>query len=275
MRDNDTMTEKLPILISVPHAGMKKPAFIQTTCLLTDMDILLDGDTWTDHLFAFNGRVEEFHQMDVSRIFLDLNREETDLPPLNPDGIVKTRTVTGKKVWDTPSGLRPLEREKLIQDYYLPYHRKLEKAARNPKVKVAIDCHSMLDYGPGNKLINWQHRPLFCIGNRGTTSGEQGDEDLTAPVEMVVKLKRLLEKKFQRYKTDSQQFVTMNDPFKGGFVTRHHGALGEIPWIQLEVNRNLYLPEREFMNLQPSESQKQKLGEFREMLYDVLLSFSK
>ena len=34
--------------------------------------------------------------------------------------------------------------------------------------------------------------------------------------------------------------MTLNEPFSGGFITRTHGN-NPIPWIQLEINRSLYL----------------------------------
>ncbi|WP_416148748.1 N-formylglutamate amidohydrolase [Salipaludibacillus sp. HK11] len=261
--------DKLPILISVPHGGLNFPTQIQTECLLSDMDILLDGDTWTKELFDFSNLAEEYHQVDVARIFVDMNRDLTDLPPENTDGIVKTMTVEGKMVWDSPSGLSDGEREALIDKYYLPYHQKLIKAAENPDVKLAVDCHSMLDYGPGKKGVNWENRPLFCIGNRGNDEGDLCDEALTAPMEMMVHFKELLEAKFHMYKANNREFVTMNDPFKGGHVTRLHGNIGKVPWIQLEVNRVLYLPPPSLISLRPNDLQQVKLVEFRNLLYDV------
>lgn len=261
--------DKLPILVSVPHGGLDNPAEIETECLLTDMDILIDGDTWTQELFDFSNLVEEYHQMDVARIFVDMNREQTDLPPDNPDGIVKTLTVDGKIIWDSPTGLSDWEREKLIETYYLPYHHKLIKAADNSRVKLAVDCHSMLDYGPGRDGADWEHRPLFCIGNRGIKTGERGTESLTAPVEMVTHLKELLETKFHKYAVNDRPFVTLNDPFRGGHVTRYHGNLCKIPWIQLEINRKLYLPEPSLVTLRPDDLHQLKLKEFRDLLYDV------
>ncbi|WP_280770356.1 N-formylglutamate amidohydrolase [Salipaludibacillus daqingensis] len=263
------LKEKLPILISVPHGGQDIPDEIQTTCLLNEMDILLDGDTWTKELFAFEDLVEEFHQMDVARIVIDMNRSLTDLPPENPDGIVKTLTVDGGNVWDSPSGLNELERKIVIEKHYMPYHQKLIEGAKNPNVKLAIDCHSMLDYGPSGNGEEWQHRPLFCISNRGTKMAEMDAEPLTAPVEMVIRFKELLETKFQKYAVNDRDFVTLNDPFKGGHVTRYHGNIGDTPWIQLEINRMLYLPETPLLTVEPDDLQRVKLEEFRNILYDV------
>jgi N-formylglutamate deformylase len=268
---NNMMKEKLPLLISVPHGGTVIPPEIQTACLLNEKDIVLDGDTWTKTLYDFKDLVEEYHEMDIARIAVDLNRHQHDLPPENADGVVKTSTVDGEKVWETPGGLSELEREKLIQTYYLPYHHALEKAADNPQVKLAMDCHTMLDYGPSPTATGWEYRPLFCIGNRGTVTGGQGEETLTASPEVMTRLRELLEKEFESFREDAgiRELVTMNTPFKGGYITRHHGNLGKLPWIQLEINRKLYLPEPSLITVQPSDLDRLKLQEFRDRLYHV------
>jgi formiminoglutamase len=36
--------------------------------------------------------------------------------------------------------------------------------------------------------------------------------------------------------------IGLNNPFKGGYITRRHGG-GRLPWIQVEMNRCLYLGE--------------------------------
>lgn len=265
------MKEKLPLLISVPHGGDVIPPEIETACLLKQTDIVIDGDAWTRTLYDFNGLALEYHDTEIARVAVDLNRCQTDLPPANPDGIVKTVTVTGKKIWNSPTGLSEREREKLIHRYYLPYHHALERAANNPQIKLAIDCHSMLDYGPAKGKESWEYRPLFCISNRGTETGVEGQEKVTAPVELMVRMKELLEKKFYKLQeeSDARALVTMNTPFKGGFITRHHGNIRKIPWIQLEINRQLYLPESLLMTQQPNDLAKKKIHEIRDQLYDV------
>ena len=34
--------------------------------------------------------------------------------------------------------------------------------------------------------------------------------------------------------------VTINDPFAGGYITRTYGN-NPVPWVQVEMNRSLYL----------------------------------
>jgi formiminoglutamase len=38
----------------------------------------------------------------------------------------------------------------------------------------------------------------------------------------------------------------MNDPFAGGYISQFHYKRSGIPWIQIEINRKLYLNETYF-----------------------------
>ena len=262
---------KLPILISVPHGGTMVPTNLQAKCLLSSRDILLDGDTWTRELYDFAGLVEEYIQADIARIVVDMNRSRDDLPPKNPDGVVKTIAVNGKKVWDQVGGVSKEELQRLMEEFHTPYHHRLVKAAQNPKVALAIDCHTMLDMGPSKGVSNWEKRPLFCIGNRGDVWGKQVDEPITAPTEMMIRFKEGLEREFSEYKDGcgDAPVVTMNKPFKGGYITTYHGNQGSIPWIQLEINRRLYLPCTDKISMVPDNASAEKMKDIRDRLYVV------
>lgn len=257
--------KKLPVLISVPHGGTEIPAQLKSRCLLTDVDIALDGDTWTKQLFDFQGLVKEYLAMDISRLVVDLNRDPLDRPPENPDGVVKTRTVEGLPVWSEP--LNELEANDVIRTYYEPYHEQLMQKSTNPEIKFAVDCHTMLDVGPAKGQEEWEARPLFCISNRGTAGGEQGAEKVTASPEFMRKLKGLLEETFQEEADGEVPLVTINDPFFGGYITRSHGRREEIPWVQLEINRRLYVPDE--AGAVPAAEDMQRMKEIRDKLYEV------
>ena len=109
--------ENLPILISVPHGGMTIPKNLQTKCLIDSSDILMDGDTWSRELYDFKDLVEEYVDIDIARLVVDMNRSPDDLPPSNPDGVVKTITVDRKQVWDDPNGLSKQDIKHLIERY--------------------------------------------------------------------------------------------------------------------------------------------------------------
>lgn len=61
----------------------------------------------------------------------------------------------------------------------------------------------------------------------------------------------------------------MNRPFKGGYVVRKHGALGFIPWIQVELNRSLYLPPGP-LTATPGEETLRRLADLRRRFTEAL-----
>ncbi|MCD8509129.1 MAG: N-formylglutamate amidohydrolase [Bacillus sp. (in: Bacteria)] len=268
---------KLPLLLSVPHGGLLIPPNLRPFCLLSKEEILLDSDTWTRELYDFRGVVEEYVDTDLARIVVDLNRSADDLPPGNPDGVVKLLSVAGKVVWKQKCGFPPGDVEQLIRNYHSSYHLRLEKAASNGKVVLGIDCHSMLAVSPGatkgslHTTKTADHRPLFCISNRGGTNGEFIGDTLSAPAEMLILFKSLIEQHFTDFvgRDLTVPLVTLNDPFRGGFITKYHGTKGHIPWIQLEINRQLYLPEKLPSSLKPSEIDLLRFEKIKSLLYKV------
>ncbi|WP_257008180.1 N-formylglutamate amidohydrolase [Bacillus sp. FJAT-45350] len=109
-------------MISVPHGGLIIPPNLISNCLLTQEELLLDCDTWSHELYDFKGLVEEYVDTPIARIVVDMNRDRNDLPPNNPDGVVKTLSVVQKSVWDREGGLAKEEISNLLEDYYSTYH---------------------------------------------------------------------------------------------------------------------------------------------------------
>lgn len=261
--------KKLPIVISVPHGGLVIPNELTSQFLLTEEEVLIDCDTWERELYDFKDDVEEYVDTDISRLVIDMNRAKDDLPPLNPDGLVKTLSVARKQVWANPSGLSKTEIGQLVNDYYDTYHQRIREAMKNPKVVLGLDCHTMLDVGPAPSGTQWEKRPMFCVGNRGSATGEFVSEPITAPASLMQKFKQLLEDNFKNYQDPSSTLplVTINEPFTGGYITKFHGTIDTIPWIQLEINRSLYLPTDKQLTPQPSKVDQQRLTEIKNLLY--------
>lgn len=232
----------LPVLVSVPHGGLLVPPEVRAFCRLDLPAMLEDGDTWAGRVYDLEGRVKDYHLFLPARAILDPNRAPADLPPGNPDGVVKSETVSGTKIWRNPRGLDAGRIEELMLRYYRPYHEKLAEAAQKPGLLLALDCHTMLDRAPHTAPVPGKKRPLICLGNRGDENGEQSGEALTAPPGLMHSFKAALEKYFKDLQDhDAAPLVTLNDPFKGGYITRKHGTASPLPWIQVEINRSLYL----------------------------------
>ena len=228
--------ERLPVIISIPHGGSVVPKEARESFQLEEQEVLRDGDTWTRDIFDYKKKVLALVDTEIPRVVIDLNREKEDLPPKIFDGVVKSKSVFLNPVWKNPRGPEENLRRTLIEKYYDPYYQKVLKALENPEIKLGIDCHSMLPEDPFDKRA--KKRPLFCISNRGGLKGEWVKAPLSAPPEMLLAFKELLEGEF------GKESVQINNPFTGGYITRYFGMKKGVPWIQLEVNRSLYLPPK-------------------------------
>lgn len=261
---------RLPVLISVPHGGLEVPPKLSSLCRLGLPALLGDGDTWSTYLYALEDQVQSYHRFEYARAVLDLNRAPGDRPPANPDGVVKTITVSGEQVWDNPAGLEEEVINYLLDNYYYPYHESLAEAAGLEGVRLGLDCHTMLAEAPGNSFVAGEKRPLVCLSNLGNREGEEAGEPVTASPVLIRSLAGALEKRLaSSAKKADLPAVLINQPFGGGYITRKHGSAGKIPWIQVEFNRCLYLTS-EPRSAKPDAVTLSKLNELKSIFIEAL-----
>jgi formiminoglutamase len=271
-KDSDHLKKmrQIPVLISIPHGGTDIPPELINCVCIPAKDIFDDSDPFTREIYDLEPWVLEAIDTDIARAFVDLNRAVDDLPPKNPDGIIKSMTCYKKPIYI--KGKEPDEslRQTLIQRYYLPYHKKIQEITnQNKELKLALDCHSMAaepppiapDIDRQKKSTNEKFlqggarkaqsagrkasykidamrkapcamrlppgRPLICLGN---AHGKACDQDV------VKKLAGCFCEAFELVEKD----VVINQPFAGGYITRTYGN-NPLPWVQVEMNRSLYL----------------------------------
>lgn len=202
----------LPILASAPHAGLRVPAEVAAACLLTPDQIAEDGDEHAAAIYDIAADVTHYVTTDVARAVVDLNRAEDDR---RADGVVKTHTCFNVPIWRQPLDAATIEA--LLANHYRPYHARLSALAGR-RVRLGIDCHTMLAVGPPIGPGAGLERPHVCLGNA----------DGTCPDTWMACFAESFREQFGPR-------VTINDPFRGGFITRSHAA--EMPWVQLEMSR--------------------------------------
>ena len=204
------MTERLPLLLSVPHGGLWVPPEVAELCLLDERQLERDGDEGAPEIYALDAEVTALVRAEVARAIVDLNRAPDDL---RPDGVVKTQTCFEEPVYAKPLSVE--QTAQLLERHYHPYHERLRELA--PSVRMGVDCHTMLAEGPPIGPGAGERRPRICLSNA----------DGTCPQEWFEALGRALEAEFGE--------VGLNDPFRGGHLIRRHAA--ELPWVQLEISR--------------------------------------
>lgn len=260
----------LPVLVTVPHGGCKLPPEA-ASCLLALRDIALDGDTWSRELYAFGDHVNQYLDTSVPRAVVDLNRALDDLPPVNPDGVVKTRTVSGTQVWPDTAGPGPDLTRLLLERYHAPWHQAVSAAASVSGLVLGLDCHTMLAVGPPGHALAGKPRPLVCLSNRGNAAGAAVGEPLTAPAELLRSLCDNIALALRNEDVEieiEQPRFRLNVPFRGGHICRRHSAETPLPWIQLELSRALYLPPD--FGLVPGAADSRRLADLRQKILGAL-----
>ena len=207
----------LPLLVSVPHAGLRVPAEVESVCALSPAEIEADSDGGADEIYAFEAAVGAFVTTDVARAVVDMNRARDDR---RLDGVVKTHSSYMAGVWDRL--LTETEIEGLLAAYYDPYHAQLTELGKAGRWPLGVDCHTMAAVGPPVGPDPGRERPWVCVSNA----------DGTCPQEWVDTLR-------EGFQQELDGPVRVNDPFRGGYITRSHSA--EMPWVQIELSRAEYL----------------------------------
>ena len=204
---------RLPLLVSVPHAGLQVPPEAADLSALAPEQIARDGDEQAAEIYLpLRDHVSALVTTAVARAFVDVNRPPQDR---GPDGAVKTRTIWNEPVWREP--LPPETAEELLRRYHRPYHERLSSLAQTGLL-LGIDCHTMAAQAPPISPDHGRERPPLCLS----------DADGTCPRHWMALLARALEESFGRP-------VAINDPFRGGHIIRAHAAA--MPWVQLEISR--------------------------------------
>ena len=154
----------LPLLLSVPHAGLTVPSVVKEGCVfLTKKEVIEDGDEGAAEIYLpLESEVSALVTTVVARAIVDMNRAKDDR---SKDGVVKTHTCWNVQIYRE----FPTEEivAKLLETFYTPYHTSLTQHARH--VKCGIDCHTMAAQGPPIGPDTGVERPAICISNANGT----------------------------------------------------------------------------------------------------------
>ncbi|QOY94065.1 N-formylglutamate deformylase [Massilia sp. UMI-21] len=223
---------RLPMLVSMPHAGTDIPDEVAGT-LAPCATARADTD-W--HLPELYGFLEEMGVSTISarwsRYLIDLNRppEDTNLyPGLDTTGLCPVDTF-GRESLYLP-GMQPsgAEVRRRLERYWTPYHAQLrtelERLKRQFGRVVLWDAHSIASVVP--RFFEGRLPDL----NFGTADGKSCDPGLEGAVVGIAR-------------AQDRFSIALNGRFKGGHITRQYGQPGQdVHAIQLEMCQCLYMNE--------------------------------
>jgi N-formylglutamate deformylase len=225
-----------PVVVSVPHAGTSIEGFAEV--FTPSLDVRCDADLFVDELYQ-PAAPPAFIRARLSRFVCDLNRHPDDVSaravpshpaPQNIDGrgFLWEVTTTGARALARPLSAAEWEARRAI---HAAYHGALADALARARSRfgfaILVDGHSMPSVGRSGHKDPGQQRADIVPGDRLGTS--------CSPV-----LSRLVGDHFREHGLR----VAFNDPYRGGFITTHHGRPAEqIHAIQIEMRRDLYMDE--------------------------------
>jgi N-formylglutamate deformylase len=231
-----------PVVVSVPHAGNEVGGF--ASALVPALDVRSDADLFVDELYAGSPR-GAFIRARVSRFVCDLNRDADDVSPRAVPAHPGPRNADGRGfVWEvTTTGAPALARPLTLEEWqarraiHAGYHGAIDQAMERARARfgfaILVDGHSMPSVGRQGHTDPGHPRADIVPGDRNGTS--------CAPA-----LSRLVGEHFRRHGLS----VAFNDPYRGGYITAHHGRPAEnFHAIQIEMRRDLYMTEGTFSRL--------------------------
>lgn len=240
-----------PVVFDSPHSGRDCPADFNFICGRADIERSVDH--FVDELFDF---APAWGMPLLSacfyRSYIDLNRAANEIDPAMlsgtwpeaPDqsshvksgaGLIRKFCLSEDSkvlpIYDAPLPVEDILNR--IQQYYIPYHDGLEKLLDQTADRFGavwhINCHSMPSqiHGPSSRL------PDFVLGDYSGTSCMPA---FTRYVRQILE--------------DMNYSVSINKPYKGVEIIRRYSApaMGRHS-LQLEINRDLYMDEKNFKKL--------------------------
>ncbi|MEO5336163.1 MAG: N-formylglutamate amidohydrolase [Magnetospirillum sp. WYHS-4] len=244
-----------PVVFASPHSGRRYPPEFLAASRLDAVAIRRSEDAFIDDIYGaapdFGAPLLKAH---FPRAYVDPNREAWELDPAMfadplPDfvnttsprvvaglGTIPRVIANGEAIYR--ERLRFADARKLIHACYEPYHQALRDLIARTKAKfgccLLVDCHSMpsvggpMDADPGLRRVD------MVLGDR---FGKSCKPRVIETAESAL--------------AGMGYRVRRNDPYAGGFTTRHYGRPAQgVHTLQIEINRALYMDEK---NVEPAE----------------------
>ena len=265
---------RVPMVFASPHSGQNYPLEFIAASRLSPLELRRSEDSFVDEIFSAAPAVgAPLLRAHFPRAFVDPNREPFELDPeMFTDalpayantgsprvaaglGTIAKVVANGSEIYH--GKLTFAEALRRIRGYYWPYHTTLkgliEQTQRIFGFCLLIDCHSMPSKGMRGKGMNGLENVDFVLGD---AFGQACDPRVSECAEENLRA--------------AGYTVVRNNPYAGGFVTRHYGRPDEaVHCLQIEISRRLYMDETCMERSERFSKLKEDIGGLMEDLADL------
>jgi N-formylglutamate amidohydrolase len=235
-----------PVIFTSAHSGRAYSDDLMSGVRLSPLSLRRSEDSFVDELFgAAPAHGAALLAANFPRAFCDANREAWELDQTMftdrlPDwvnttssrvsaglGTIAKVVASGESIYAVK--LPFTEAQRRICAYWRPFHDTLTRLIKDTKARfgycLLIDCHSMPSSGQGRRA---GVRPVdFVLGD---LHGSACSPRVTRAAETLL--------------TSKGYLVRRNDPYAGGYITRHYGRpADDVHVLQVEIARALYMNE--------------------------------
>ncbi len=236
------MSSKLPILVIIPHGGYNIPDELSDYAVVDKFELFMNADTCANEIYDFSDRVSAYMNTYISRLFIDLDRNFTDLPPSNPDGVIKKKTMNKRNVFPEKIFPDEIAISNILNRYYFPFHDTIEKIMTTGQIKLILECHTMPAIGPAISSDPGSPRPIFSIENMISSKDRIVS---TCSDNLASDLINRLKKSFTRESETVTGKIKLNHRKIKGHILEKYGTK-KIPMLRISLSRSLFLNERYF-----------------------------
>lgn len=240
--------QTLPLVFASPHSGNCYPPDFVAASRLDPLSLRRSEDSFVDELFSWAPRLgAPLIRALFPRAFVDPNREPYELDPAMFDealptyvntrsprvaaglGTIARVVANGADIYQAKLPFEEALRR--LHGCYWPYHQALtdlvDCTRRAFGACILVDCHSMPSVGGPMDRDAGHRRVDFVLGDcHGKACAATVMEAAAAVL------------------SDLGYHVARNQPYAGGYVTRHYGRPREsVHCLQIEINRALYMDE--------------------------------
>ncbi len=233
----------MPLVFASAHSGRDYPENFVAAARLDALSLRRSEDSFVDELFsAAPDWGAPMLSANFPRAFCDANREAWELDPamfydalppwVNTTsarvgaglGTIARVVASGEAIYRDKLGFA--EAEDRVRRCWRPFHDALRNAIDATLARfgvcLLIDCHSM----PGSSMAP-KSAADFVLGDaHGTACSPR------------------IARQVERCLTGMSYTVRRNDPYAGGYITRHYGRPRErVHTLQIEICRGLYMDE--------------------------------
>ena len=258
-----------PVVFTSAHSGRVYSTDLMSGVRLCPLSLRRSEDCFVDELFdcaPMHGA--PLLAANFPRAFCDANREAWELDPgmFNdrlPDwvnttssrvaaglGTIAKVVASGEPIYAVK--LAFAEADRRIYTYWRPFHDTLSRLIGDIKDRfgycLVIDCHSMPSGGQGKRSNS---RPLDFV---------LGDLHGSACASRVTRFA-------EAFLSGRGYLVRRNDPYAGGFITRHYGRPAEdVHVLQIEIARALYMDEARIERLPRFSAVRRQIADLVESI---------